>query len=472
MKLDVTCMRYLTKDDFRVLTAVEQGMRNHELVPVELITSIARLRHGGSYKILSTLLRHKLIAHEQQKYNGYRLSYLGYDILALRTLLSRGVIVAVGSQIGVGKESDIFEAQDENGDEIVLKIHRLGRTSFRSVRKNRDYLENKSKSNWLYMSRLAAVKEYAFMQALYAHDFPTPTPIDHNRHVVVMSRVSGFPMAQIKTGNMEGAEEVFGRCLQILRRLAEHGLVHCDFNEFNLMIDNSGQITMIDFPQMIPSTHPNAAELFTRDLNCLVKFFAMKMRYVASEEERSLQLSDIAEAESAGEIYGTVQKTQGLGSAEDSALIEFLMHSSEMQDLDYQAATVVTPVQDAEKCESTGDIDAADQEADTCWRALKGQSLNQQPEEEGDKKVSGLAEESAGYSSGAANCSDNESEGSQGEDEGEDAPVTEAELQQAAIRNKIRRVRSKHHNKQGSRNATKKRNKYGKVERMNLKYEA
>ena len=86
-------------------------MRNHELVPVELITSIARLRHGGSYKILSTLLRHKLLAHEQQKYNGYRLSYLGYDILALRTLLSRGTISAVGPQIGVGKESDIFEAQ-------------------------------------------------------------------------------------------------------------------------------------------------------------------------------------------------------------------------------------------------------------------------------------------------------------------------------------------------------------------------
>jgi RIO kinase 2 len=39
MKLDVTCMRYLSKDDYRVLTAVEMGMRNHELVPVSLITS-------------------------------------------------------------------------------------------------------------------------------------------------------------------------------------------------------------------------------------------------------------------------------------------------------------------------------------------------------------------------------------------------------------------------------------------------
>lgn len=25
-------------------------------------------------------------------------------------------------------------------------------------------------------------------------------------------------------------------------RLAQHGLVHCDFNEFNLMVDQTGQV--------------------------------------------------------------------------------------------------------------------------------------------------------------------------------------------------------------------------------------
>ena len=50
---------------------------------------------------------------------------------------------------------DIFEAQDENGNEIVLKVHRLGRTSFRAVRRQRDYMQGKSKASWLFMSRLA-----------------------------------------------------------------------------------------------------------------------------------------------------------------------------------------------------------------------------------------------------------------------------------------------------------------------------
>jgi hypothetical protein len=41
----------MTRDDFRVLTAIEMGMRNHEIVPIELIVSIAGLKHGGAHKV-------------------------------------------------------------------------------------------------------------------------------------------------------------------------------------------------------------------------------------------------------------------------------------------------------------------------------------------------------------------------------------------------------------------------------------
>ena len=320
MKLDVSCMRYLQKDDFRVLTAIEMGMRNHELVPLELIIQISKLRHGGSHKILSTLLRNKLVAHANNDYNGYRLSYLGYDILALRTLLAKGIITAVGSQIGVGKESDIFEAQNADSEEVVIKIHRLGRTSFRAVRRHRDYLGNKSKASWLYMSRLAASKEFAFMRALHAHGFPTPIPIEQNRHIVVMSRVHGFPMAQIKTGRMEGAERIFIICLNLLKRLAENGLIHCDFNEFNLMVNDLGDVTMIDFPQMVSTSHPNATELFQRDVKCLVKFFAMKMGYTAPDTLIP-NLSDITQQST--QLDQEV-RASGFSQKDDDLLIQYI----------------------------------------------------------------------------------------------------------------------------------------------------
>jgi RIO kinase 2 len=89
------------------------------------------VRHGGAYRCLKTLLQHKLVHHESAKYDGYRLTYMGYDFLAIKTLTQRGHICGVGRQIGVGKESDIFEVTNEEGEVFALKLHRLGRTSFR-----------------------------------------------------------------------------------------------------------------------------------------------------------------------------------------------------------------------------------------------------------------------------------------------------------------------------------------------------
>lgn len=54
------------------------------------------------------------------KYDGYRLTYGGYDFLALKTFSRRDVLYSVGHQIGVGKESDIQICADEDGHQMVL----------------------------------------------------------------------------------------------------------------------------------------------------------------------------------------------------------------------------------------------------------------------------------------------------------------------------------------------------------------
>ena len=51
--------------------------------------------------------------------------------------------------------------------------------------------------SWLYLSRLAALKEFAFMRALYSNGFVTPVPIECNRHCVLMSMVTGLPFTQV-----------------------------------------------------------------------------------------------------------------------------------------------------------------------------------------------------------------------------------------------------------------------------------
>ncbi|GIL43574.1 hypothetical protein Vafri_1204, partial [Volvox africanus] len=282
MKLDVNALRYLSKDDFRVLTAVEMGQKNHELVPVELIDSISGLKHGGAFKSIKTLMRHKLLHHDSKYYEGYRLTYMGYDFLAIRALVSRGHISGVGRQIGVGKESDIFEVTNDDGEVFALKLHRLGRTSFRAVKSKRDYLGRRQNYSWLYLSRLAALKEYAFMKALYEHGFPVPQAIDNNRHAVLMGLVNARPMVQIRT--MAHPARVYLSCMELISRLAGKGLIHCDFNEFNLLISEDEELTLIDFPQMVSMTHANAEELFSRDVECIIRFFSKKIGYVPEQD--------------------------------------------------------------------------------------------------------------------------------------------------------------------------------------------
>ncbi|KAK4841264.1 hypothetical protein QYF36_001819 [Acer negundo] len=309
MKLNVDVLRYLSKDDFRVLTAVEMGMRNHEIVPAELVDRIASLKHGGTYKVLKNLLRHKLLHHDSSKYDGFRLTYLGYDFLAIKTMVNRGVFTAVGRQLGVGKESDIFEVQQEDGTILAMKLHRLGRTSFRAVKSKRDYLRHRSSYNWLYLSRLAALKEFAFMKALEEHGFPVPNAVDCNRHCVIMSLVQGYPLVQVK--QLQNPETVFENIIGIVVRFAEHGLIHCDFNEFNIMIDDDEKITVIDFPQMVSVSHRNAQMYFDRDVECIFKFFKKRFNLSFKETTNDIDGSDVDTDETAWPCFSSIPKTAG-----------------------------------------------------------------------------------------------------------------------------------------------------------------
>lgn len=45
------------------------GQKNHEIVPLALIASIAALRSGGVHKVLKELVRHKLVCYEHAKSN-------------------------------------------------------------------------------------------------------------------------------------------------------------------------------------------------------------------------------------------------------------------------------------------------------------------------------------------------------------------------------------------------------------------
>ncbi|KAL2853216.1 Rio2, N-terminal-domain-containing protein [Aspergillus pseudoustus] len=302
MKLDPKAIRYLTSEDFRVLSAVEQGSRNHEVVPTPLIAQISGLRGGsGVNRSISNLAKTNLIAKvKNAKYDGYRLTYGGLDYLALNAHQKQKCIYSVGNQIGVGKESDIIVVANDKGTQRILKIHRLGRISFRTVKTNRDYLRNRSTGSWMYMSRLAAMKEFAFMKALHENGFSVPEPIAQNRHTIVMSLIDAFPLRQIS--KVPNPALLYSELMDIIMQLARYGLIHGDFNEFNILIkeeedpeakgkgregdeDDDENLklvpVLIDFPQMVSIDHSNAEMYFDRDVNCIKRYFQRKFHFVS-----------------------------------------------------------------------------------------------------------------------------------------------------------------------------------------------
>ena len=152
---------------------------------------------AGTHKILNLLHKNKLLHHENKHYDSYRLTPMGYDYLALNALRQRDAVTDFGKQIGVGKEADIYLVSNPEKEALCCKIHRLGRTSFRNIKAQRDYLLHRKSASWLYLSRLSAIKEYAFMRVLYEHGFPVPEPIDHSRHIVLMRLIEGTQLNQI-----------------------------------------------------------------------------------------------------------------------------------------------------------------------------------------------------------------------------------------------------------------------------------
>ena len=200
VKFDVGQLKYMSKDDFRVLTAVEMGMKNHELVPKQMIANIAGIRGAGAFVALQELHKHKMVWHSSAPYEGFKLTYQGYDALAMHAFERGGLLKGVGRRVGCGKESDIYVVTTPENRELAMKMHRLGRTSFRAVKSKRDYLKKKKAKSWLYLSRLAAMKEYAFMKVLHAHGFPVPEPVGVNRHAVLMEMCPGTLLAHVDGG--------------------------------------------------------------------------------------------------------------------------------------------------------------------------------------------------------------------------------------------------------------------------------
>ena len=264
-------MAELEPEDFHLLSGVEQGMRFSEWVAREKLPNFSRLTAEDVDYRLDRCERRGLVERKTIQYEGFRLTFEGYDALALHTFAERETIEGVGAPLGVGKESDVYEVRSYKP--LALKFHREGYTNFREVMREREYTADREHVSWLYTARKAAEREYDALETVYP-DVSVPRPVDHNRHAVVMERIEGVELANaaLEPGQ---AVPVLDLVLEEMAAAYDAGYVHADMSEYNVFVSEDG-VTVFDWPQAVPTDHENSDELLERDVANIVGYFQRK----------------------------------------------------------------------------------------------------------------------------------------------------------------------------------------------------
>jgi RIO kinase 2 len=264
-------MAELEPEDFHLLSGVEQGMRFSEWVAREKLPNFSRLTAEDVDYRLDRCERRGLVERKTIQYEGFRLTFEGYDALALHTFAERETIEGVGAPLGVGKESDVYEVRSYKP--LALKFHREGYTNFREVMREREYTADREHVSWLYTARKAAEREYDALETVYP-EVSVPRPVDHNRHAVVMERIEGVELANaaLEPGQ---AVPVLDLVLEEMAAAYDAGYVHADMSEYNVFVNREG-VTVFDWPQAVPTDHENSDELLERDVENIVGYFQRK----------------------------------------------------------------------------------------------------------------------------------------------------------------------------------------------------
>ena len=274
----VRVYRKLELQDLRILQAIELQMKRYEYVPEDIISKVANLPPREVAYRLPGLHKKRLIRRWKGAYTGYQLNQAGYDTLAINALVKSNTLEAFGKPLGVGKESDVYDALTPDGTQVAVKFHRLGRTSFKQTKRKRGYVARYTYSpDWHRQSQIAAKKEYKALKILHPKSVAVPKPIKQNRHVLVMSMIEGAELYHYP--EIPNPRAVLEEILVNIRKAYQDaGIIHADLSPYNIILQPNQHILIIDWPQHVTIKHPNAQQLLKRDIQNVLRYFQRKQK--------------------------------------------------------------------------------------------------------------------------------------------------------------------------------------------------
>jgi RIO kinase 2 len=274
-------IRSLHRYERSLLLALERGMKRYSWVPLEHLKTATKLSESEVNYRLSRLIAWGMVRFNPVPYDGYALVFGGYDTLALATLTRKGTISALGTLIGEGKESVVYDALGLGP--VAIKFHRIGQRSFSSARLNREYMPEEGHCPWLIASKRSAEREYRALTILHPA-VSVPLPIDQNRHAVVMSLVSGQNLNRCRLAE---PGRVLDEILENVRKSYRAGVIHADLSEYNILMEDD-RCVIIDWPQWMETSHRNAQMILERDIDNILAYFQRKYK-MATDREDAIQ---------------------------------------------------------------------------------------------------------------------------------------------------------------------------------------
>ena len=278
MQISPDHIRSLHKYEIRLLKSLEYLMNRYTWVPVKDLIHNSRLSESEVNFRLSRLMEKGMVKYEAVPYPGYSLLFNGYDALAISHLVAKGVINSLGSCIGEGKESHVYEAIGTGI--VILKIHRLGQRSFQTVRRSRGFLPENAHCPWIFASHYSAEQEYLALNALQ-RAIHVPIPLAMNRNIIAMTYIAGTRLCDFTPDN---PDEIFSEITRLVKTAYSCGYIHGDLSEYNIMVDEK-DVWIIDWPQWVSPEHENAIEILEHDLKTICAYFSRKFQILYNPEE-------------------------------------------------------------------------------------------------------------------------------------------------------------------------------------------
>lgn len=258
----------LNKSDFKILKVFASSLKNRQFLNLPTLSQYSNLSQSLIEHHLQRLVKFGLISKSNI---GYTLLVTGLDIYVLKILSNRNIITAIGPQIGIGKEAEVYLAHDSLEQDKILKMFRLGRSSFKQIKRKRDV--NTGTNSWLLLNIETAKKEYDILTYLKDSSTSFPSPLYRSFHCIVMEPIYGSRLSDIE--NLDYPELVLEKIISNMSIAYRKGYINGDLNEYNILV-NDDNIFILDWPQAVRVDTTNADVVLMRDVNNIVKFFSRK----------------------------------------------------------------------------------------------------------------------------------------------------------------------------------------------------